>query len=64
MLLALALATSSLEITFSLRSRVINKLWMKKRSTCGKSKGWWAGLRNFSFSEGGMDTVSGTTRFD
>ena len=32
--LALTLATSSLEITFSLRSRVINK----KRSTCGKSK--------------------------
>ena len=33
--LELALATSSLEITFSLRSRVINK----KRSTCGKSSG-------------------------
>ena len=36
--LALDLATSSLEITFSLRLRVINKSRIKKRSTCGKSK--------------------------
>ena len=34
---ALALATLSLKITFSLRSRVINKSRIKKRSTCGRS---------------------------
>ena len=35
--LALTLVTSPLKITFSLRSRVINKSRIKKRSTCGKS---------------------------
>ena len=48
--LALALATSSLEITFSLPSRVINKSGIKKRSTCGKSNIWEDTFRPFTLS--------------